>query len=142
MFIRIASAVGTAALVTGAMLGIASPANAETNPSCGSVTQIGSTAYIKSGGTTIASVKQFKGCNKNWSYTYVWESFRSSHSGNWWACSGVSAGSQGLVDYKCGGNHQAEVWSSGANTLSVCTKAYGQLEWSNGEGSAATDQRC
>ena len=142
MFIRIASAVGTAALVTGAMLGIASPANAETNPNCSSVTPIGSTAYIKSGSTTIASVKQFKGCNKNWSYTYVWEGFRNSHSGNWWACSGISAGSSGVVDFKCGGNHQKEVWSSGANTLSVCTKAYGELSWSSGEGSAATDQRC
>ncbi|MDX8031144.1 hypothetical protein SK803_13025 [Lentzea sp. BCCO 10_0856] len=141
MFIRIASAVGTVALATGALLGIASPANAETNPSCSRVDQIGSTAYIKSGGTTIASVKQFKGCNKNWSYTYVWEGFRNSHSGTWWACSGVST-SGGLQDYKCGGNHQKEVWSSGANTLSVCTKAYGQLEWSNGEGAAATDQRC
>jgi hypothetical protein len=142
MFIRIASAVGTAALVTGALLGIASPANAETNPSCGSVSQIGSTAYMKSGGTTIASVKQFKGCNKNWSYTYVWEGFRNSHSGTWWACSGVST-SGGLQDYMCGGNHQKEVWSTGANTLSVCTKAYGQLEWGgSGESSAATDQRC
>jgi hypothetical protein len=141
MFIRIAGTVGTAALVMGALLGIASPANAETNPNCSQVTQIGSTAYIKSGGTTVASVKQFKGCNKNWSYTYVWEGFRNSHSGTWWACSGIST-SSGLEDYKCGGNHQKEVWSSGANTLTKCTKAYGQLEWSTGEGSAATDQRC
>ncbi|HUQ61407.1 hypothetical protein [Lentzea sp.] len=142
MFTRIAGTIGTAALVMGALLGIASPANAETNPACSSdMTQIGTTAYIKSGGTTVASVKQFKGCNKNWSYTYVWEGFRSSHSGTWWACSGVST-SSGLEDYKCGGNHQKEVWSSGANTLNVCTKAYGQLEWSGGEGSAATSQRC
>ncbi|SER24671.1 hypothetical protein SAMN05216188_109131 [Lentzea xinjiangensis] len=141
MFVKIASSVGTAALVVGALLGIASPANAETNPNCSQVTQIGETAYIKSGGTTVASVKQFKGCNKNWAYTYVWEGFRNSHSGTWWACSGVST-SSGLADYKCGGNHQKEVWSSGANTLSVCTKAYGQLEWSSGEGYAATDQRC
>ncbi|MEV6239880.1 hypothetical protein [Lentzea sp. NPDC051838] len=142
MFSKIAGVVGASVLALGGMLAIASPASAETNPHCSRVTQIGSTAYIKSGGTNIASVKQFKGCNKNWSYTYVWEGFRNSHKNvNWWACSGVTNGT--LVDYMCGGNHQAEVWSTGANTISDCTKAYGQLEWgSGGEGWAATDQRC
>jgi hypothetical protein len=141
MFSRIASAIGATALIGGALLGFTAPAQAESAPGCGSVTQIGSTAYIKSGGVNIASVKQFKGCNKNWAYTYVWQGFRDSHSGTWWACTGITNGT--LVDYKCGGNHQAEVWSSGANTLSDCTKAYGQLEWGgSGEGSAATDQRC
>ncbi|SDF95595.1 hypothetical protein SAMN05216553_104359 [Lentzea fradiae] len=141
MYRKIAGAAGIAALVVGTLFGIASPANAETNPYCSSVTQIGTTGYIKSGGANIASVKQFKGCNKNWAYTYVWESFRNSHGGDWWACSGIST-SSGLQDYKCGGNRKAEAWSSGASTLNVCTKAYGQLQWSNGEGYAVSSQRC
>ena len=65
-------AAAATALITGT-------AQAESNPACGSVTQIGATAYVKNLDTTVASVKQFKGCGKNWSYVYVWDQWIASH---------------------------------------------------------------
>lgn len=143
MFSKIASIIGAAAVVTGAMLGFTAPAQAESAPGCGPVTQIGSTAYIKSGGTNIGSVKQFKGCNKNWAYVYVWEGFRSSHS-NWEVCVSVATGSSApytLEGLKCHSN-KADNWSSGTNTLSVCTHAVGNIRWGSNEPKASTSIRC
>ena len=39
--------------------------------------QIGATAYVTVGGQTAASVKQYKGCGKNYAYTYVWQQYRA-----------------------------------------------------------------
>lgn len=58
-------------------------------PSCSSTVQIGSTATLTVGGQTFASVKQFKGCAKNWSYVYVWAGYRSAHR-SWSDCAAVS----------------------------------------------------
>jgi hypothetical protein len=128
-----------AALAAAAGIALASPASAETNPSCSSVTQIGSTAYATQNGATIASVKQFKGCGKNWAYTYVWESYRASHSG-WDACSSIVVGNT-LKDLQCGGIGQVEVWSSGADTLSDCTFALGNVD-ASGTTEGKTSTRC
>jgi hypothetical protein len=123
------------------------PARAESNPSCGSVTQIGTTEYIKVGGTTFGSVKQFKGCGKNWGYVYVWGSWREANK-DWKACAEVlvqvSAG-PGEPHYdprgtKCASN-QVEVWSAGTATLQNCTRAAGYPQGAK-ELSAATSPRC
>jgi hypothetical protein len=143
MFNKIASTVGAAVIVGGAMLGLTSPAQAESAPGCSSVTQIGSTGYIKSGGSNIGSVKQFKGCNKNWAYVYVWESFRNSHS-NWDVCVSVASGRSEpftLEDLQCYGK-KADNWSSGAKTLSVCTHAVGNIQWGTNKPNGKTDIRC
>ena len=143
MFSKIASTLGAAVVVGGAMLGIAAPAHAESAPGCGPVTQIGSTAYITSGGNNIGSVKQFKGCGKNWAYTYVWEGFRSSHN-SWYVCTSVAKekpGNDELVDLNCTSN-KADNWSSGANTLSDCTHAVGNIQWGSNEPMARTSTRC
>jgi hypothetical protein len=108
---------------------LATPAQAETNPNCGSVTQIGTTAHIVIGGATFASVKQFKGCNKNWGYVYVWQAWRDSHS-NWDMCAAIGiiegAPPYDLVGLSCSySTRKAEQWSFGTNTLSVCTRAVG-----------------
>ncbi|RGC68522.1 hypothetical protein C5N14_13460 [Micromonospora sp. MW-13] len=66
-----------AGLAVPAALAFAGPAHAETNPHCGSSVQIGATAYITVGGQTAASVKQYKGCGKNYAYTYVWQRHRA-----------------------------------------------------------------
>lgn len=144
MFSKIASTLGAAVVVGGAMLGITSPAQAESAPGCSSVTQIGSTAYITNGGTNIGSVKQFKGCNKNWAYTYVWEGFRSSHN-SWFVCTSIARERAGenplLMDLKCQSN-KADNWSEGANTLADCTHAVGKIEWGSNNRNARTSTRC
>ncbi len=142
MFSKIASTLGAAAVVAAAMLGFT--AQAQAAPGCSSVTQIGSTGYItNSAGTQIASVKQYKGCNKNYAYTYVWESFRSSHS-QWYFCASVAkedGGRPTLMDTRCELN-KAEVWSSGASTLSSCTHAAGLIQWGSNERQGKSSTRC
>lgn len=117
-------------------------AHAESAPGCGPVTQIGSTAYIGGNSSNAwASVKQFKGCGKNWAYVYVWNGYHNlGHDYR------VSAGvltSSGTKGYKKGGNRQQEVWSSGTDTLNVCTQAQGHL-YDNPEYAhfATTGKRC
>ncbi|MGI5504939.1 hypothetical protein [Lentzea sp. CA-135723] len=143
MFSRIASVAGAAAIVGGAMLGVTSPANAETVPGCGSLPPIGTTAYVMSGGTKIGSVKQFAGCGKNYAYTYVWEGFRSTHD-NWEVCVSVATGSSApytLEGLKCISN-KADNWSSGTSTLSQCTHAVGNVKWGSNHPTARTSIRC
>lgn len=132
-------AVALAATASVAML--AAPAYAESAPGCAGTTQIGSTAYIITGGTTFASVKQFKGCGRNWAYVYVWAGYRSSHT-HWEACASIAkmSGSTGsLVDLNCNYSNPVEVWSFGANTLADCTQAVG---WYPDVATAHTDTRC
>ncbi|MDX8031485.1 hypothetical protein SK803_14765 [Lentzea sp. BCCO 10_0856] len=113
-------------------------AHAETNPKCPSgVTKIGSTKYIKSGSATVASVKQFKGCGKNWGYIYVWDSWKASH-GNFIAAVTITRGDGG-IDENSGSRGQQEVWSNGANTLQFCTMAYGTV---SGGGAGFTNEVC
>jgi hypothetical protein len=112
-------------------------AHAETNPRCSSVTQIGATKYIKSGSATVASVKQFKGCSKNWGYIYVWDSWKSGHS-NFTASVAITRG-DGSIDENSGGRGQQEVWSNGANTLQYCTSAIGFV---SGGYYGQTEERC
>ncbi|WP_157546646.1 hypothetical protein [Hamadaea tsunoensis] len=136
-------AVLVALVAAAASVSVAEPSWAETNPNCGSVTQIGSTAYIVIGGATFGSVKQFKGCSKNWGYVYVWESWRNAHT-NWDMCAavGVIEGSPpyALEGLNCSYNtRKAEQWSYGTNTLSVCTRAVGAFP---DKVTAQTDVRC
>ncbi|WNV88900.1 hypothetical protein [Umezawaea sp. Da 62-37] len=140
---RAAVVAGAAALGLGASLVLSAPASAETNPSCSSVTQIGVTGHVTVGGANVASVKQFKGCGKNWAYTYVWEGYRSNHS-SWEVCTGVATGSSGpftLEGLKCN-NNKVENWSSGTATLSVCTHAIGTLPSDSRQEFGKTDIRC
>ncbi|GLZ30022.1 hypothetical protein Lesp02_22120 [Lentzea sp. NBRC 105346] len=144
MFSKIASVLGAGVLAVGGMVLAASPATAaETNPHCAQSTKIGDTGAIMSGGVQIGSVKQFKGCGKNWSYTYVWDGFRSSHS-NFQVCVSVASGRGprfDLEDLSCFGNKK-DNWSSGADTLTKCTHAVGTISWGSNEKSGKTDIRC
>lgn len=133
-----AKGVLVALLSVPAVVGIAGAAHAETPPSCSSTTQIGSTAHITSGGQTFASVKQFKGCGKNWAYVYVWSAYRSSHS-SWDACAAVGDNStKSLEGTQCRTKTTA-VWSLGTDTLADCTQAIG---WIPDGASAKTSERC
>ena len=52
---RMQKRIGAAVLAAAAIaVTFAGPAQAETNPYCGSVTQIGATKYIKAGSETVA----------------------------------------------------------------------------------------
>ncbi|WP_204077857.1 hypothetical protein [Planotetraspora phitsanulokensis] len=135
---RFAKGAIVALLCAPAVAGISGTAHAESAPGCAGTTQIGSTAYITSGGTTFASVKQFVGCGKNWAYLYVWEGYRSTHS-TWDACVAVgTTGDHALNGTQCR-THTTEIWSLPTNTVSVCTQAVG---WIPDGASAKTSERC
>jgi hypothetical protein len=143
MLKSLAVAAATAALVTGG-LG-AGMAQAESAPGCSSTIQIGSTAYIKFQGQEIASVKQFKGCNKNWGYIYVWDSFRKRGL-DWYLLAAVDV-DPGPRNYYQGGTTNVdsvtELWSTGTDTLSKCTAGYGLISIVGYDHySAMTDTRC
>jgi hypothetical protein len=141
MFSKIASTLGAAVVVGGAMLGITATAHAESAPGCGPVTQIGSTAYITSGGTNIGSVKQFKGCGKNWGYVYVWDSWRANHR-TYRLYAGVQVrGAEFPSGYNSVENKQ-ELWSYGTDTLDKCTKGYGSIVASSYSDGVETEERC
>lgn len=134
--------VSVAAVAAFTLAGLSSGiAHAESAPGCGPVTQIGSTAYIDQGGGPVASVKQFKGCGKNWAYTYVWDSFHNKGYQYYVTASIIAGG--GSKGYVKGVNRDREVWSKGTDTLSVCTYAQGALV-DNPEFAytANTDKRC
>ncbi|MET8758474.1 hypothetical protein [Lentzea sp. NPDC004782] len=120
-------------------------AHAESAPGCGSVTQIGKTAYI--GGDSRdakASVKQFIGCGKNYAYIYVWDSFaRKVGDFQISVAMDVEGELQGQRTYP---RNQQEGWSAGRDSLNRCTRAAGGLKdfvisedtWLTAE----TDRRC
>ncbi|MET7688504.1 hypothetical protein ABZT06_11065 [Streptomyces sp. NPDC005483] len=134
----LSTTIATVALAAGVVIGTSSPAAAESAPGCSTVVQIGDTGYITVAGQTAVSVKQFKGCAKNWAYAYVWQSFRDTH-GSWRIGAAVQTSSQLLGWNASTGN---EVWSAGANTLNVCTQAYGELNSSGSVYKGWTDTRC
>ncbi|WAZ21217.1 hypothetical protein STRCI_002377 [Streptomyces cinnabarinus] len=137
----LSTAVSTLTLAACIVIGTSSPAAAESAPGCGDVPQIGETAYITTpSGQTAASVKQFAGCGKNWAYVYVWKSFRDTW-GSWKVSTAIQTSSQLLGTRSSTGS---EVWSEGTNTLSVCTRAFGQIWYGNPQRdpSARTDNRC
>ena len=118
----------------------AGTAQAEAAPGCSSTVQIGSTAHVTFQGQTIASVKQFKGCGKNWAYIYVWQQYASTHS-DFTASAYIDAGTDPL-GFNRGAKGQREVWSYGTNTLSICTKAGGDIVSPTVIAGAETDKRC
>lgn len=132
----------TAAIAAAAATMLTGTAHAESNPSCSSVTQIGSTAYIKNYDTTVASVKQFKGCGKNYSYTYVWDSWIASHGRNFYLTTYILTRDNNTHGYKMGAQGQRELWSNGANTLDQCTRAHGDINGSSYFLHARTSERC
>src|ERR1041384_4243660 len=116
------------AVVAAALSTTAGTAQAESSPTCSSVTQIGSTAYAMSGSATVASVKQFKGCRKNFSYVYVWDSWISSHGRDFTLRTYVQTRPNNSNGYKTGARGQQELWSGGADTLDQCTRAHGEVD--------------
>ncbi|MEV6825284.1 hypothetical protein [Amycolatopsis sp. NPDC051102] len=134
-----------AALAVPVLVGAAGTAEASTPSGCSSVTQIGSTAYLDVDGQTMASVKQYKGCGKNYAYMYIWAGYRSTHS-SWEACTSIVTGDGNTYwDAFCGGVNPVEFWSFGAASLAECTRARG---WNGnfpaepGDVNAFTDVRC
>ncbi|MEV6610310.1 hypothetical protein [Kutzneria sp. NPDC051319] len=137
---RLLGVVAVAAALTVAGLG-AGTAQAESAPGCSSTVQIGSTAYAKYQGEISASVKQFKGCGKNWAYIYVWDQFRAKHL-DYYLISFIAIGDDAF-GYKESATGARELWSSGTDTLAACTRADGAIFGRDADyGYAETDQRC
>jgi hypothetical protein len=118
--------VSVAAVAAFALTGLSSGvAHAESAPGCGPVTQIGKTVYINGNSSSAwASVKQFKGCGKNWSYVYVWDSF-VDQVGDFQVSTWVETTTTN--GYVKGARNQQAVWSKGTDTLSLCTRAAGSM---------------
>jgi hypothetical protein len=118
-------------------------ATAETVPGCASAKQIGTTGYVKYQGATIASVKQFAGCGKNYAYTWVWDSYAKSHSfrvTNWIA---VIDGNEEYPGGDSRSGTKQELWGAGAATLDKCTRAVASVTVPGGSYvSGWTDLRC
>lgn len=140
--------VAVGALVLGLLT--SGQAHAEKHPTCERVTQIGKTAYIGDNGQTWASVKQFKGCDRNYAYVYTWDSVHNAGAPytpklvtiEQWAHKDAREpyGHPGL---KTDGKYrQQEKWSGAANSINDCTSAY--VEWYSGAMTyrARTDIRC
>lgn len=130
--VRILAAAG---LAVPAALALSGPAYAETNPHCEDSVQIGATAYVTVGGQTAASVKQYKGCGKNYAYTYVWQQYRATH-GSYQVCTSIVTG-RTLRDLQCSSGK--DVWSLGADTLAECTRALGGI---SDVAQNKTEERC
>ena len=140
------------ALIVGGSVALAPQAvaaPAETASGCSSTVQIGSTAYRTYLGKDVASVKQFKGCGKNWAYVYVWQSFVDGKI-PFYIETGVAVFDSpthrqpdryvGLTQGKVG---QRELWSAGTDTLSACTAAYGLISISGADDQDTfTSTRC
>ncbi|WP_433174825.1 hypothetical protein [Actinoallomurus sp. CA-150999] len=135
---KLAKAALAGLLAVPAVVGIPAVAYAGSAPGCSSAVQIGTTAHIYSGGTTFASVKQYKGCGKNWAYLYVWSGYRSTHS-SWNACVAVGDNTSNSLEGTQCRSKSTEIWSLGANTLAHCTQAIG---WIPDGASAKTSERC
>ncbi len=134
--------IGATVLAAAAIaLSFTGAAHAESNPSCGSLTQMGATKYLKSGSRTIASVKQFKGCGKNWGYTYVWDSWRADHH-EYYIYAGVQVRGAEFPSGYNGEHNKQEVWSYGTDTLDKCTKGYGAIAAAAYGDGVETEERC
>ncbi|AJE84934.1 MULTISPECIES: hypothetical protein [Streptomyces] len=114
---------------------------------CDDAYQIGTTAYIDRSGQHAASVKQFYSpdCKQNYSYVWVWQSFRDKVKDY-----DVSTSVYSYSDEKFHGKRSwadtnlQEFWSNPAETAGHCTAAVASLR-APGEplaGQAATSKRC
>ncbi|MGW0732328.1 hypothetical protein [Streptomyces sp. NPDC002851] len=97
---------------------------------CDDAVPIGTTGYIKRGGATIASVKQFysKECQENYGYVWVWQSFRAN-AAPYDVTGGVYSYDDDTVHGKNGwkATTQQEFWSAPADTVTHCTSGVGTL---------------
>jgi hypothetical protein len=86
-------------------------------------------------------VKQFKGFAKNWAYTYVWEQFRAKHLDYLIVTFVDSTSDESGLTTSAMNAH--ELWSTGTETLTTCTRAVGGM-YTPGKlyGGAETDKRC
>ena len=135
---RIGAAVLAAAAVAMTFTGTA---QAETNPHCRDSVQIGATKYIKKGTETVASLKQYKGCNKNWAYTYVWDAFHN-RDGSYSSSAAMVVNGDRDFGSNVNGRNKQNVWSEGTNTITKCTRAYGEVWDGSGVYWGQTDERC
>jgi hypothetical protein len=130
--------------VAAAVAGLLAPgvAQAETPPGCASAYQLGPTAYVKMGGQTAASVKQFAGCGKNWSYVFVWADWAARYDLFHVTTAVVTTSDNKEHGKVLGRLDQREVWSSPTSTTGRCTRALGVVSLGEDGWSAYTNRDC
>ncbi|MFG3410456.1 hypothetical protein [Streptomyces sp. NPDC048142] len=115
---------------------------------CADAYQIGETAYIDSGTTRVASVKQFYSpkCEENYGYVWVWDSFRDQTNMDWDVTVGVYSFDQDkyLGQRTWRNTRGQEFWSSPADTVKECTTAVGFVRHTSHPlpAQATTDSSC
>ncbi len=91
--------------------------------------------------TFTGSAQAEKGRGENWAHTYVWDSHAAQPGGFSSSAAMVVNGGRGFGGNVNGRNKQ-DVWSKGTDTVTRCTRAYGEV-WGDGNVySGRTDERC
>lgn len=147
---RVSAGLATLALALTPVVAAAVPASASEITSCSDAYQVGGTKVVSDEhGQPAMSIKQYwsPSCRQNFAYAFVWQSFRSSHSGTWTVSLGeIWVQSPGV---ETDGGHrtfsntrQAEFWSPGFAGGGRCTYADAALIYGSYVSSGHTDQRC
>lgn len=125
-------ALGALAATTILAAGLTSPAPAQAGPApagCKVHHQVGATKYVKFGGMTIGSVKQYYGyCSgkaRNWSYVWVWDQARKKY--NFYSVSAIYRYDQRKYVGQREGRNIQELRSTPVGTARVCTSAGGTV---------------
>ncbi|WP_326687949.1 hypothetical protein OIE63_12835 [Streptomyces sp. NBC_01795] len=122
-------------------------AKAQASDVCGDAYQIGKTGYVKRGGETIASVKQFYSpeCKENYSYVWLWQDFVDKED-TYTVSAGVYSHTRGkeLGTVNWAADKGQEYWSEGTDTVDDCTSAVGTVipEGSPDSYTGSSDKRC
>lgn len=159
---RTASALAALAVLLGGALLTGTTAHAgttgstgttEASPGCPNVKQIGSTGLVRvklRNGTyeTVASVKQYVGCNKNYGRVWVWEKYKSTPKDLYVAVQARrDKGFETETENKAGGTageKTRDLWTPGAGTASSCSRVLGKvgIYGTDDNPVAYTDVRC
>lgn len=130
----IATAIASGVMAVGAVA-VASPAMAGTAPSGCTYVRTLATDYIYWNGAQAASVKQMYGtCSgqpRNWTYVWVWDSFRTTHNNFYVEAAINTDGIQ--LGWDMGLYNQRELNSKPTDTTYSCTWSWARLNWSGSD---------
>lgn len=97
---------------------------------CPDAYEIGTAGYVKRGGDTVASVKQFYSpkCQENYGYLWVWQSFRDGEEDYDVSTAVYSYSQDEILGQRAWTNSDGqEFWSYPTGTAKECTAAIGAV---------------
>ncbi|MFR9780575.1 hypothetical protein ACL02O_31570 [Micromonospora sp. MS34] len=139
----VATAIASGVMAAGAVA-VASPAMASIAPSGCTYSRTLNDTHIIWNGATAATVRQMLGyCSgqpRNWTYVWVWDSFKSTHS-NFYVEAAINTTFVQL-GWDLGLANQQEVTSKPTDTYYECTSGWARLNWAGYSATAKTSQVC